>query len=199
MPPVLLQMIRDDSVHRDLGLSTPQRDQVLELLGEVDGPWFRSRNLPAEQQSKEVAKLTERVQATLKQILNTSQQERLSQLIRQAFGTRMVLSEDVIAELGLSPSTVDAFRDAFLTTDDAVQDVQKKQQSGELKPESANQEVNRLKAKERQSLVTMLSDAQKSKIGKLTGEPFDFGQVRRTYPLAPEITTAGVTWIQGGP
>ncbi len=57
-PPVLLQMIRDDSVHRDLGLSEQQRDQVLSLLREVDGPWFRSRNSPADQQHGEVMQLT---------------------------------------------------------------------------------------------------------------------------------------------
>ena len=86
-----------------------------------------------------------------------------------------------------------------VTTDKAVQEVEKKLKAGELKSQSANQEINRLKAKERQSLVTMLDNEQKSKIGKLTGEAFDFAQVRRTYPLAPEITSDGVTWIQGGP
>ena len=45
----------------------------------------------------------------------------------------------------------------------------------------------------------MLNSQQKSKIGKLTGEAFDFSQVRRTYPLAPELTGDGVSWIQGGP
>ncbi len=198
-PPVLLQMIRDESVHRDLGLSAEQRDQVLEILQEVDGPWFRSRNLPADQQHREVSQLTEVVRTKLTGILKPNQQDRVNQLVRQALGTRMVLSEDVIGELGLSPSVVESFRETFVTTDKAVQEVEKKLKAGELKSQSANQEINRLKAKERQSLVTMLDNEQKSKIGKLTGEAFDFAQVRRTYPLAPEITSDGVTWIQGGP
>ena len=198
-PPVLLQMIRDDSVHRDLGLSAKQRDQILEVLQEVDGPWFRSRNLPADQQHREVTRLNERVRTKLKEILQPQQQDRVNQLIRQALGTRMVLSEDVITELELSSSVVDAFRETFVTTDKALQAVEQKRRAGEMEPQAAAQEINGLKAKERQSLVKMLDDEQKSKIGNLTGEAFDFAQVRRTYPLAPEITSAGVTWIQGGP
>ena len=100
-PPVLLQMIRDDSVHRDLGLSAGQRDQVLAMLREVDGDWFRSRILPADQQHREVARLTEHVRTKLTEILKPNQQDRVNQLVRQALGTRMVLSEDVIARFGL--------------------------------------------------------------------------------------------------
>jgi thiol-disulfide isomerase/thioredoxin len=47
--------------------------------------------------------------------------------------------------------------------------------------------------------VKLLSEEQKSKIGNLTGEPFDFSQVKRVYPLAPEFESSGVTWLQGGP
>lgn len=198
-PPVLLQMIRDDAVHRDLDLSAQQRDQFLELLREVDGPWFRSRNLSGDQQHREVSQLSDQAQTRLNEILSEPQQQRLRQLVRQALGTRMVLRDDVIKELGLSPSNVDALRITFLETDSQVQDLQAKLQAGELKGSTANQEINRLKAKERQSLVKMLSEEQKSRIGSLTGEAFDFGQVRRTLPLAPELTESGVTWIQGGP
>jgi thiol-disulfide isomerase/thioredoxin len=198
-PPVLLQMIRDETVHHDLGLSDPQRDQLLRVLQEVDGPWFRSRNLPAEQQHREVAALTGRVQDELVKILTPDQQQRVNQLVRQALGTRMVLNDDVIAELGLSPSTVESLRAAFLDTDQKVASVQSKLQSGSLTAEAANQETNRIKSAERQSLVKLLNDTQKAKIGALTGESFDFARVQRTYPLAPELSADGVTWIQGGP
>jgi thiol-disulfide isomerase/thioredoxin len=198
-PPVLLQMIRDENVHRDLGLSDAQRDQVRRMLQEVDGPWFRSRNLPADAQNREVAALTTQVQTRLATILSPDQQKRVSQLVRQALGTRMVMNEDVVRELGLSASTLESLRAAFLDTDKKVMDVQSKLQSGELTAEAASQETNRIKAAERQSLVKWLDDAQRSKIGGLTGESFDFSRVQRTYPLAPELAPSGATWIQGGP
>ncbi len=138
-------------------------------------------------------------ESKLREILDPNQRDRLNQLVRQALGTRMVLREDVISELGLSASQVNAFRRSILRYRQVRSTSREKAEAGELSSQLANQEVNRLKSKERQSLVKMLSEEQRSKIGKLTGETFDFGQVKRTYPLAPELTTSGVTWIQGGP
>lgn len=198
-PPVLLQMIRDDAVHRDLDLSASQVGEVLRVLEVVDGPWFRARNLPIEQQRASIAELTAQLENKLAQILAPEQRDRVNQLIRQALGTRMVLRDDVIAKLGLSPSTVLAFREAFQETDRRVAEIEKKLSTGELDAPSASGELKQLKAKERQALVKMLSDNQKASIGALTGEAFDFSQVRRTYPLAPELSGEGATWIQGGP
>ena len=53
-PPVLLQMIRDSSIHDELRLSEVQRSRVIESLRAVDGRWFRSRNLPADPQRQEI-------------------------------------------------------------------------------------------------------------------------------------------------
>ncbi len=198
-PPVLLQMIRDDAIHRDLDLSPSQVGQVMRVLEVLDGPWFRARNLPIEQQQEKIGELTVRLENELSGILTPQQRSRVNQLVRQALGTRMVLREDVIAKLGLSPSTVLAFREAFQETDRRVAEIQKKVAAGELEARSASGEVNQLKAKERQTLVKMLNDDQKTSIGSLTGEAFDFSQVQRTYPLAPELSGEGATWIQGGP
>ncbi|MFK8111212.1 MAG: thioredoxin, partial [Rubripirellula sp.] len=48
--PVLLQMVRDAAVQRELKLTSAQVDQVREATSKVDGDWFRSRNLPTEKQ-----------------------------------------------------------------------------------------------------------------------------------------------------
>ncbi len=111
----------------------------------------------------------------------------------------MVLRSDVAESLGLTASQAKLFRESFLDTDKQANEIQKRLQDGEIDAASANKEINRIKTKERQSLVARLTSEQKMKLGSLTGSPFDFGKVRRMYPLAPELTTAGVTWIQGGP
>lgn len=199
MPPVLLQMIRDESVHDELQLSDQQRGRVLRLLKSVDGPWFRSRNLPAGTQRQEIEKLTTGLRAELSGVLEDRQAVRLRQLERQALGTRMVLLDDVADSLQLTTSQRDTFRTAFIDTDTQAQDIQNRMQGGKIDPADGAEELNRLKAKERQALAGALTDDQKLKLGSLTGEAFDFAAVRRTYPLAPELTADGVTWIQGGP
>lgn len=52
---VLLQMIRDEAIHRELGLSDDQVARLMDALREVDPPWFRARVLPAEKQRDEIA------------------------------------------------------------------------------------------------------------------------------------------------
>ena len=192
-------MIRDDAIHRDLGLSASQVAQVVRVLDEIDGPWFRARNLPVDQQREKIAELTAQLESALAGILSLEQRSRVNQLICQALGTRMVLRDDVVSALGLSADTVLAFREAFQETDRRAAEIQKKLSANELDAQAANEEVNQLKAKERQTLVKLLSNEQKASIGELTGEAFDFSQVRRTYPLAPELSGEGATWIQGGP
>ncbi len=73
LPPVLLQMIRDSSIHEELRLSEAQRDQVLESLKSVDGRWFRSRNLAADTQRQEIDALTAEITPQLAAILDTTQ------------------------------------------------------------------------------------------------------------------------------
>jgi peroxiredoxin len=199
LPPVLLQMIRDESIHQELTLSAAQQQRVIEALQTVDGRWFRSRNLPADPQRQEIEALTDELQSQLEAILQPQQIDRLAQLQRQALGTRMVLRDDVARPLGLTASQRDAFLKSFVETDSQAAQIQQQLHNGEKDLRSANEELERVKAKERQSLVGMLSSEQRSKLGSLTGSPFEFGAVRRMYPLAPELEPGGVSWIQGGP
>ncbi len=199
MPPVLLKMIRDEAVHDELNLSDAQRQRLLGALRTVDGRWFRSRNMPAANQQQEISTLTSELRGGLDDILDHDQSARLAQLERQALGTRMVLRDDVAVALELTTSQRDSLVEAFAETDRHAAETQKKLRDGEQTTESADRMLARLKAAEREQLARTLTESQKSKLATLTGMPFDFGRVRRTYPLAPELTEEGVTWIQGGP
>ena len=198
-PPVLLQMIRDSSVQDELKLSGSQRERVAETLKSIDGRWFRSRNLPAEEQRTEIATATTELQSSLKDLLDASQLRRLTQLERQALGTRMFTRADVAEALQISNSKQNELEAAFLETDRLAAEYQKQMQRGDLKTEDGQRKIAQLKQDEQQFLLKTLSTEQRAKIGELTGKPFDFSEVKRSLPLAPELTEQGVTWIQGGP
>lgn len=198
-PPVLLQMIRDDAIHDDLDLSKKQRDAILAALPDIDGRWFRARQFPADKQLAEIESLSKQLLQQMAGILDANQMERLGQLRRQALGTRMVLLDDVVQTLRLTKDQTDAFRESFINTDTKSIDLQKQVREGSKNGTEAQKEIERLKNDERKNLVGQLTTDQRNKLGALSGSPFNFASVKRMYPLAPELTSKGVTWIQGGP
>lgn len=199
MPPVLLQMIRDDAVHEELNLDPSQREKIIAALQEVDGRWFRSRNMKPDLQREEIEALTSTLRTRVSDFLNSNQLSRLEQLECQALGTRMVLLPSAGRALQLKTQQLVTLTELFANTDRESASIQKKMQAGDMKSDKGNRELERLKAKERNALVSQLDSDQKSRLGSLTGKPFNFGQVRRMYPMAPELDPSGVTWIQGGP
>ncbi len=188
-PPVLLQMIRDDAVHDELKLSDQQKSRILSALRGVDGRWFRSRNLDLRTREAEIRKIRAQLDAKLQAILNISQQKRLLQLQYQALGTRMLLREDVATSLELSTQQREALAAAFQATD-------KVSRQSSVEDGGAKQR-QQLKQQELTAVEEELTDTQERRLGVLTGAPFDFSVVRRTYPLAPELSLDGARWIQG--
>jgi peroxiredoxin len=171
-PPVLLQMIRDDSIHEELGLSTSQIESVRQALTKVDPRWFRARNL---------------------------QLQRLNQLQCQALGTRMFVRDDVIDQLKLTPAALVSLKETFDKTDRDAAALQTQIHQKEITAAEGNRQLEKLKTEEQTMVSKMLSDSQLQSVNKLTGAPFQFSQVKRTYPLATPLETKGVKWIQGGP
>ncbi len=198
-PPVLLQMIRDEAIHDELRLSQTQRNELIESIVEVDGPWFRARNLDAESRDQQIDQLTHQLETRLKSILHAKQFDRLKQLQRQALGTRMFLRDELAKLLELSDRQKQVLVAAFAKTDSESASIQTQLREQQLTDEAADRKIEQLKTDEKQVVVSQLSEQQKAKLLSLTGRPFDFSKIRRTYPHAPELTTAGVQWIQGGP
>ncbi|GAA5505028.1 redoxin domain-containing protein [Novipirellula caenicola] len=197
VPPVLLQMIRDSAIQAELKLSENQLGSLRDALVEVDGPWFRSRNLPPKEQRPIVDQLSQTLTVRLDSILEPAQKSRLDQLVSQALGTRMVLRENVQAELQIDEPQMQSLVETFAHTDTRSAELQQAIVAGETSADDVNKEINELKAAERESLLKILTNTQRSKIGVLTGTPFDFASVKRTYPLAPELRSEGAQWIDG--
>ncbi|HBJ35310.1 MAG TPA: thioredoxin [Planctomycetaceae bacterium] len=87
-PAVLLQMMRNDSIHDDLDLAPAARRAIHETLDTIDGPWWRSRLLEVDQRQIEVARLTEALRQMLKMHLSVSQLKRVAELESQALLTK---------------------------------------------------------------------------------------------------------------
>lgn len=198
LQPVLLQMIRDDSVHAELSLSAAQKQSVYAALAEVDGRWFRARIKPVAQREAEIDTLTAELKEELSKFLSSDQQLRLRQLQCQAHGTRMVIDGDVRGTLNLTDSQLSKMTKVFLETDRIAADVQKKMSTSDISSAEAARKIGDAKTEERRQLISTLTEVQSAKIARLTGKSFDFSKVKRTYPRAPEFTSGGASWLQGG-
>lgn len=197
--PYLLQMIRDDAVHKELGLTPSQVDEVVRSLQPIDARWWPSRILPVDRQRSEVTQLLDLMRGELDRILTESQRQRVLELERQAHGTRMVLRDDVMASLDITPKQASSLTSAFEKTDSDTAALQSQVLDKSLTQESAAKKVQAIRQREREQVASTLTNEQKSKIGSLVGESFDFASVRRTYPLAPDFVATGSTWIGGQP
>lgn len=198
-PPVLLQMIRDDSVHAELDLSREQIDSIMGLLTQIDGPWFRARILPPDQQTATIEKLSDGLLGQLREVLDSNQLTRLGQLVRQALGTRMIVRDDVVRALSMDSQTRTRLLNQFVENDEESVRIQKAVFDGKMDSARAAQETASLKNAERKAFVDSLTPTQKRQLGTLTGPSFDFSRVKRMYPLAPELVDEGATWLQGSP
>ncbi|MCC9604072.1 redoxin domain-containing protein [Stieleria sp. JC731] len=197
--PVLLQMIRDDAVHRELELTENQIRQVKSTLADVDGPWFRVRIRPAEERIEKIGELQQQLENSLSGILDASQRKRLEQLQNQALGTRMVVRDRVATALKLSEEDRESLYKLFRETDRVSNEAQEKLRAGELDAQAAAEKIKKAQFAERKSFTDRLTTDQRIKLADLTGDSFNFSKVKRTYPSAPELTLDGAEWLQGSP
>ena len=196
LPPVLLQMMRNDTVFKQLGLDEAEIRKVTDVLDRVDGEWWRSRNMQDAERNETVNRLSAKVKDELRGILSKESFSRLEQLERQALGPRMFLLADVAEQLSLSPVTVEKMASIALETNVSTTSLNKRLQDGGDASEIES-EQKALVAKEQEAIVGLLTNGQKLRIRGLTGEPFDFGRVTRTLPRAPELIQTPQNWLQG--
>lgn len=195
--PHLLQMVRDDAVHRELRLSQNQIQSVEVAIAKVDPVWWPSRILPADEVAAIVRELTSNLRQDLGSILTADQRRRLVELERQASGTRMVVRNDVIDALQITPLQSTRLADAFARTDSDVAAIEKQVNEKTLDAEPAAAKLQKIQSAEREQITTILTKTQLGQIGGLVGKTFDFSTIKRSYPRAPEFVTDGSRWLGG--
>lgn len=198
LPPVLLQMSRDPAVWQELELSPSQISRMQQALDHVDGSWWRSRNLPSAERVARVTALTAELKQQIVALLDESQQRRLWQLERQALGTRMLLLNDVADTLHIDPVIRHRLADVARDTDRQAAELQQRAAAGE-DPQILEKALQKLKDAERREVLKKLTAGQQQRISDLAGPAFDFSQIRRTLPRAPELVDDQGQWLQGDP
>lgn len=193
IPQTLLKLIHAPEVQVELGLE-PDDDKLLDLLREIDGPWWRSRNLPEEKQREVVGELEKQLLAGLKGLLKEDKIKRLREIEVQSQGLRSLLRAGVAKAVGLSNSQIQEIQKVFLETDKLARKL-----SGNPKDRSGSEkELTAARETEQRRLTELLTPAQRMSLGKLIGKPFDTASLKRIYPLAPELIDSG-EWTEGKP
>lgn len=197
VPRNLLKLLHAPEVHAELNLTESQVESLEGLFGEIDPEWFRSRNLPSDRQLDAVKRLEGVALDWLRKHLATEQRLRARQLLYRSQGVRMLLNLPVQKELGLTESQIEILSEAAGHTVQAEQNLmQAMRTQGDT--QELQKVLNEANEHEQKHWLTVLDEAQKSKVQSLLGKEFDTQSLTRIYPMAPELIPAA-EWINSQP
>jgi peroxiredoxin len=191
VPQTLLGLIHAPEVQQEVGLKQPASDEFLKRLREVDGPWWRSRNLPEAERRGIIAKQEELLQELLGKLLDSTQLNRLRQIELQAQGARMLLRPEVAEFLQLSPAQQTEFTALFSETEKLLAEANLPEHRGDENKLKIALETKRGEAA---AALELLSPQQQQRLPELLGSKFDTTKLSRIYPLAPELIDSKV-WV----
>ncbi len=197
IPQNLLRLVHAPEVHQELAFTAEQVKRLEAFFDLYDGPWFRSRILPADKQLSIVAELEVKLRGWLAKNASAEQTQRLQQLEYRSQGVRMLLREDLGKQLGLKSTQVQELAKLATASNTATANFQKANMGGEVSEKIKSAVVSTAKA-EQSALNTILSPEQQQKLKLALGEAFDTAKLERIYPMAPELVYAA-DWINSEP
>lgn len=197
VPHRLLPMLHTPEIHAELALSGEQVKELETLFATVDGPWFRARILPQDEQLATLDQLEQQVHAWLAKNATAQQQRRVRQLELQAQNLRSFLRSDVAAQMGISEQQQRKLADAARAAEKATATLQQAKLRGEAAADLERAAQAAIKA-ERSTAESMLSAMQRQQFGQLIGRPYDMSKLTRIYPMAPEFVEVD-QWINSPP
>ncbi|MFN7730543.1 MAG: redoxin domain-containing protein [Pirellula sp.] len=193
VPQTLLKLIHAPEVQQELGMD-PDNEALLAVLRELDGPWWRSRNLPEDKQQQAVAELEKELLSRLKGMLSADAFRRLREIEVQSQGVRALVRPNIAKAIGLQSNQKQSLEASCLETDRIARLL-----LGNPKNRgSVEQELSRARETEQKLLNESLTSTQRSALAKLVGKPFDTAGLKRILPLAPELIDSG-EWTDGRP
>lgn len=191
VPQTLLGLVHAPEVQQEIGLGQPPSPEFVRQLRELDGPWWRARNLPEADRRAVVAKQEAALFELLGQQLSSSQLARLRQLELQAQGPRILLRPEVIAFLQLSAAQQAEADQLFAESDRLLAEANLPANRGDQAKLNAAQAAQRGELK---AVVELLTAEQEQALARLLGERFETEKLSRIYPLAPELIDSK-TWV----
>lgn len=193
IPHHLLGLIHAPEVHRELKLTQGQVDQLENLFDQIDGQWWRSRNLKPDENAAVILKLEETVDDWFRSNGTAVQQHRLQQLVLWSQGTRMLLRKDVKQKLGLSKGQSQSILDLAQSTQNAQLELQKATRQN-LSTDDLRDVFSKAQQAEQQVFTSVLKPEQIAKLRELVGQEFDTKGLKRIFPRAPELI-ASEHWL----
>ncbi len=169
-----VQLLRNDAVQKDLGLSDEQISELREVASKGRPKFDREaiKNLSQEERQAKMKELREgmmkklgELKENVDKILTEKQQKRLKQIELQMMGPMAFMRPDVAEKLQITDDQKEKMRDAFRALR------QGREGGGPPDREKMAKEV-------REKLADILTDAQKSQLKEMRGEPFDVSQLR---------------------
>ena len=197
VPQYLLGLLHAPEVHRELGLSPFQVEQLENLFGQIDGDWFRARNLPVDKQRAQVAEQEKIVLQWFDQHGTERQRKRLTQLEMQAQSMRILLRPDLARKLSMTSDQVDRMAELAIATKNIQQRLREATRRNQA-TDPLREEVTAAVQAEQDGLQTVMKPEQLETLEQLLGKPFDTGQLKRIYPMAPELVPTA-DWINSRP
>ncbi len=192
VPQNLLKLIHTPEVQKELQLEGASLKSFLDELVKIDGPWWRARIKPEEEQRKIIANQEQLLIEALRKYVSPGKMERLKQIELQSQGTRMFGRPDVVKAVGLTKAQSTRLSELYSATDK----VSKKLQGAKAQDKKLMEESQAAKEAETKGVAEVLTTAQKAAFSKLMGNTFDTMKLARIYPLAPELIDSGY-WAGG--
>ena len=192
VPQNLLKLIHTPEVQKELKLEGASLKSFLDELVKIDGPWWRARIKPEEEQRKIIANQEQLLIEALRKYVSPERMERLKQIELQSQGTRMFGRPDVVKAVGLTKAQSTRLSELYSATDK----VSKKLHGAKAQDKKLMEEAQAAKEAETKGVAEVLTTAQKAAFSKLMGNTFDTMKLARIYPLAPELIDSGY-WAGG--
>jgi peroxiredoxin len=187
VPQNLLKLVHTPEVQKELQLQGDSLDSFLSELAKIDGPWWRVRIRPQDEQRKVIAKQEQALIDLLEKHVSPKKMERLKQIELQSQGTRIFARPDVTKAMNLTKSQSAKVDELYATTDNAA----KKLQGAKAQDKKLISELKAATEAEAKGIAEMLTGPQKNAFGKMMGTTFDTMKLTRIYPFAPELVDSG--------
>ncbi len=194
VPQTLLSLIHAAEVQDELKLTPGQVNELESFFGEIDGDWWRARNLPLPQRRQTLAALENKLMEKLTTLCSPAALARLRQLEAQAQAVRMLFRPDIASFVGLTPEQVRLLNDLASQTDSISARIADSMQKGESTAD-AQKELASATTKENAEVFASLNPTQREKLVQVTGPAFETAKLERIYPMAPELIVSD-GWVE---
>ncbi len=181
-------LMRDPLIQGELQLKGAQKEAIAELAVAVNEPLWKMRDLAPEagMGSEDVKKFNEMFAPRLAQILTSSQQERMDQIVLQLQGWGALARDKVAGQLKLAADQRQSIQELVAGSQAGLKDIRLQASAGKNLTE-LNRQVESLRTGLAQKVSAVLTPVQRSHWDALQGRPFDLATLQPMSALAPEL------------